>query len=652
MAEERDANSTVILGAATPQPAQSAIHQNALPIGAKLGEFEIIDLVGEGGFGIVYLAQDHSLHRKVALKEYMPASLASRGHDASVSVRSERHRETFGIGLRSFVNEARILAQFDHAALVKVYRFWEANGTAYMVMPFYSGQTLQDALRARDDAPEEAWIRKILSPVMDALAIIHEEQIYHRDIAPDNIMLLAGDRPVLLDFGAARRVISDMTQALTVILKPGYAPIEQYAEMPGMKQGPWTDVYALAAVVYFMILNRKPPPAVGRMMQDSYEPLMLSEMAGRYSDQFLQGIDRCLNVKAEDRPQSIAAMREAIGFTTTSAAPAHHAPARPVAPPPVAAPSAAPSAAPKPAPKPAPKAVAKPVPATATDHADEPKASKLPLIIGAAVVVAAVAGGAAYYATQKKAASPSPATIAAPQVTPAVKAPPPPVATPAPVPRFTSLTAAIDGALAAADPRFTTTLDTPATITVGSDLKLTAYSKADSLLYLFLWDQATDKIYRLTPSEKDADNAIKANGSFAIPRKDSAKFAAREPLGTWRVIAMTSEKPRDFSKTPFARDGDFLQVERGVLEAKLATDGLASLFGTPQCAAASCADHFALSVANITKEAAPAPVVKPTVPAPKPATPQATPSPSKKAPDSEREYMKRLNKDLDNLLGK
>ena len=110
---------------------------------------------------------------------------------------------------------------------------------------------------------------------------------------------------MLLDFGAARRVISDMTHALTVILKPGYAPIEQYADMPGMKQGPWTDVYALAAVVYFMILKRKPPPAVGRLMEDSYEPLLESEAAGRYSAVLLQGIDRCLRVRAEDRPQGM-----------------------------------------------------------------------------------------------------------------------------------------------------------------------------------------------------------------------------------------------------------------------------------------------------------------------------------------------------------
>ena len=159
MSEEPSSDRTQVLGPPAAGPAASRLHQNALPVGTKLGEFEILDLIGEGGFGIVYLAHDHSLHRKVALKEYMPALLASRGQDASVSVRSDRQRETFDIGLRSFVNEARMLAQFDHPALVKVYRFWEANGTAYMVMPFISGQTLQDALRQRSEAPGEAWIR-------------------------------------------------------------------------------------------------------------------------------------------------------------------------------------------------------------------------------------------------------------------------------------------------------------------------------------------------------------------------------------------------------------------------------------------------------------------------------------------------------------
>mgnify|MGYP001285343821 CR=1 FL=1 len=231
MSENQDLEFTLVLDettSTTPTRVEESAH-NALPLGTRLGEFEIVGLVGEGGFGIVYLAQDHSLGRKVALKEYMPASLAARSQNASVVVRSKQYQETFDIGRKSFVNEARLLAQFDHPALVKVYRFWESNGTAYMVMPYFEGKTLRQELKDRDTSPDEAWIKKTLGPVIDALELIHEENCFHRDIAPDNIILLPDGRPVLLDFGAARRVIGDMTQALTVILKPGYAPIEQYA---------------------------------------------------------------------------------------------------------------------------------------------------------------------------------------------------------------------------------------------------------------------------------------------------------------------------------------------------------------------------------------------------------------------------------------
>jgi len=173
-------------------------------------------------------------------------------------------------------------------------------------MPFYEGQTLKDTLKTLSAPPDEAWLRGLLLPLSEALKVIHAESCYHRDIAPDNIILLgAHTRPLLLDFGAARRVISDMTQALTVILKPGYAPLEQYAEVPHMKQGPWTDIYALAAVVYFAITRRTPPPSVGRMMGDTYVPLR-QVAAGKYSDSFLHAIDRALSVKPEDRPQSVA----------------------------------------------------------------------------------------------------------------------------------------------------------------------------------------------------------------------------------------------------------------------------------------------------------------------------------------------------------
>src|SRR5690349_25118036 len=166
------------------------IEGNALPLGTRLGEFEIVGIVGEGGFGIVYLAYDHSLDRKVALKEYMPSALAEREGTTSVKVKSQRNAETFSAGLRSFINEARLLAQFDHPALVKVYRFWEANGTAYMAMPYYGGRTLRDILRADPAQASEAWLKKLLVPLLDALELLHAHRCYHRDVAPDNIQVL------------------------------------------------------------------------------------------------------------------------------------------------------------------------------------------------------------------------------------------------------------------------------------------------------------------------------------------------------------------------------------------------------------------------------------------------------------------------------
>ena len=292
--------------AAAPSATQ---HTHTLPTGTRLGEFELTQTLGEGGFGIVYLAWDHSLQRKVALKEYMPSAIASRVGGTEIRPRSERHQETFEAGMKSFINEAKLLAQFDHPALVKVYRFWEANGTAYMVMPFYEGVTVRDAVRKFAEPPDEAWILALLEPLFHALSMLHGSQCFHRDIAPDNIMLLApNERPLLLDFGAARRVIGDMTQALTAILKPGYAPVEQYAEVPGLKQGPWTDVYALAAVVHWVITGKTPPASVGRMFGDSYVPLV-ERAAGRYSPQFLAAIDRALVVLPDKRTPTIDALR-------------------------------------------------------------------------------------------------------------------------------------------------------------------------------------------------------------------------------------------------------------------------------------------------------------------------------------------------------
>ena len=282
---------------------------DALPRGTRFGELEILKVLGIGGFGIVYLAMDHALEREVALKEYMPGSLAGRGKGQMVSIRSGAHTETYALGLRSFVNEARLLARFNHPSLVKVYRFWEENGTAYMVMPFLQGRTLRDVRRSMTETPTEPWIRSVINPILDALELLHREGVYHRDIAPDNILLPPGELPVLLDFGAARRAIGDHTQTFTAILKPSYAPIEQYAEVVQLRQGPWTDLYALGAVVFYLLRGSPPPPATARAVQDDV-PLLIHEDYPALSEHFIAAIDWALAIRPSDRPQNIAALRE------------------------------------------------------------------------------------------------------------------------------------------------------------------------------------------------------------------------------------------------------------------------------------------------------------------------------------------------------
>ncbi|WP_373888795.1 serine/threonine protein kinase [Massilia sp. ZL223] len=288
--------------------------ERALPLGSRVGEFEITGIIGKGGFGIVYLAWDHSLERVVALKEYMPTSFASRRNRTEVSPLSERHRETFQVGLNSFVNEARLLARFHSPSLVEVYRFWESNGTAYMAMPYYRGRTLGETVRSLPGPPSETWLKDLLMPLTDALLVLHAVQCYHRDVAPDNILILSDSgAPILLDFGAARRVIAGQAHALTVILKGGYAPIEQYGEFPGMQQGPWTDVYALASVVYWAITGETPPQATGRMIRDSYVPLA-ERAPPDYSQGFIAAIDRALAVMPDARTASIEVFRRELGL--------------------------------------------------------------------------------------------------------------------------------------------------------------------------------------------------------------------------------------------------------------------------------------------------------------------------------------------------
>lgn len=531
---------------------------NALPIGTYLGEFELSSVLGEGGFGIVYEAWDHSLERKVALKEYMPSSLAARSGQTQVQVRSERHRETFELGRKSFINEAKLLAQFDHPSLVKVYRFWEANGTAYMVMPLYEGITLKDRLREQGGGPpDEGWLMGLLGPLTEALSVIHAERCYHRDIAPDNVILLAGSgRPLLLDFGAARRVIGDMTQALTVILKPGYAPIEQYAEAPHMKQGGWTDIYALAATIHFALVGKTPPPSVSRMMTDTYQPLA-ELLAGQYSDRFLRAIDRALIVKPEERTQGIAALRADLGLAEGAPAPApsppHAGTAATVLPP-----------TPGDAPTRLQTAVAAPAPAVGSPGGGAGR-SKAPLFAGLAVLV--LGGGAAAYFFMGG-STPAPVTVAPPpavtqQAAPAPEAAPVPAPAPAPALRRFDAQEQFERVLAGQTPGFNVQAQaTKPRLRIGKDSLGFSVSSTRAGYVQVLVLGPDGSLLQLFPNSQAKPQRIQPGQTLKLPQA-SWPLETVEPAGPEHFLVVVSEQPRDYAALSTEREYLFVKLPTG-----------------------------------------------------------------------------------------
>ncbi|VWC91984.1 serine/threonine protein kinase [Burkholderia lata] len=286
-----------------------------LPLGHRLGELQLDEVLGIGGFGIVYRAFDRTLRRAVAIKEYMPSMLATRGGDYTVSLRSERFAQAFDAGRGAFLNEARLLAQFDHPGLVKVLHFWESHGTAYMVMPFYEGRTLKQLLDGGMRI-SETQLRNIVGALLGALDTLHRAQCFHRDVALDNVLIRPNGSAILLDFGAARKRIGDLVDDGAMMIKPGYAPIEQYTDDPAFSQGPWTDLYALGAVMHAMITGELPPAAVVRSIKDTYRPLASRELpAGEvYSPAFLAAVDHALQLRIPDRPESVAAFATELGL--------------------------------------------------------------------------------------------------------------------------------------------------------------------------------------------------------------------------------------------------------------------------------------------------------------------------------------------------
>ena len=288
---------------------------NALPADFQLLWYRISRVLGHGGFGITYLALDTNLEQAVAIKEYLPGSIATRGPDHQVLPLTPDHEPDYRWGLERFISEGRTLARFDHPAIVRVLSVFEAHGTAYLVMRFERGQTLGAELKEKKTLPEER-VRAVIDTCMDGLETVHAAGFIHRDIKPANIYLRDDGHAVLIDFGSARQALSEHTQTLTTLVSPGYAPFEQY-QSDGKQQGPWTDIYALAATAYRCVTGIAPMAAVdrGRGILDSKgDPLhKCSELAtGDYSPNLLAAIDAGLSFHSDERPQNIAAWRAAL----------------------------------------------------------------------------------------------------------------------------------------------------------------------------------------------------------------------------------------------------------------------------------------------------------------------------------------------------
>lgn len=324
-------------------------HHGALPTGTRIESYEIASVLGVGGFGITYKGYDHSLHCDVAIKEYLPSGLALRtGNGTTVIPKSDNDKKYYDYGLKRFLDEARILAKFKEQSIVRVSRFLESNGTAYLIMDYEDGESLAEYLQ-KAGVLGEPELLDIILPILNGLKAVHAKDFLHRDIKPGNIYLRKSGPPVLLDFGAARQAFGEQTRALTGMVTPGYAPFEQYNSRS--KQGPWTDLYAIGATLYHGITGRAPaesPDRIAALQEQEADPMKPAVVAGqgRYRPEFLAIVDWMLAPAAKDRPQSIEqvlARFQALGrpaatgardsgFPRTQAAPVAETPTHVVAP--------------------------------------------------------------------------------------------------------------------------------------------------------------------------------------------------------------------------------------------------------------------------------------------------------------------------------
>ncbi len=301
------------------------INAQALPAGTRLEEFVTESILGSGGFGVTYLARDTSLGRQVVIKENLPAQFCFRDtHSLTVAPRhtTGEDAENFRWSLENFSKEAAMLASLDHPGIVKVLRSFQGFGTAYFVMPFVEGMTLDELMRLRQRDGQsftEEELRGLRDRMLSALGYLHERGIYHRDIKPGNILITNEGRPVLIDFGSARQRLSE--RSMTVVESAGYTPFEQLQSRGNV--GPWSDLYALGGTLVKALTGEAPPKAMDRAVGDSWTPLARRvDLSARYSSGFLSGIDRSLAFRVEQRWQSAGEWLATVVATPVAVTPA------------------------------------------------------------------------------------------------------------------------------------------------------------------------------------------------------------------------------------------------------------------------------------------------------------------------------------------
>jgi serine/threonine protein kinase/formylglycine-generating enzyme required for sulfatase activity len=293
-----------------PMPPQ---HKYSLPLGLRLRQYRIVRLLGHGGFGLTYLAEDTTLNRRVAIKELLPIDFAVREKDGTTIVaRSQQDKPNLEWARQRFVEEGRTLAALQHPSILPVYDNFELHGTAYLVTPFIDGASLEVWLLERR-AVSQADLLSIATSLLDALRLVHQQGFLHRDIKPENILMdRKTSRPVLIDFGNARMATGKKTSNLTAVLSRGYAPFEQYQTKT--RQGPPTDIYALGAVLYRAIKGAAPDDALDRMGEDKIKVLSRERMPG-FTREFLATIDKALRMRPEDRWQNCGEWKAALAVT-------------------------------------------------------------------------------------------------------------------------------------------------------------------------------------------------------------------------------------------------------------------------------------------------------------------------------------------------